>query len=78
MGRFGQVEDPDFLAGCHTVVEAAQAAGKAAGILVPAPDRVGWAMGLGFRFIGVGSDATLLLAAARSVRAALADETNAA
>jgi 2-keto-3-deoxy-L-rhamnonate aldolase RhmA len=71
MGRFGQVEDPEFLAACRRTVAAAQAAGKAAGILVPAPARVAWALELGFTFVGVGSDSTLLLGAARQAREAL-------
>lgn len=65
MGRFGEVEHPDFLAACRSVVGAADAAGATAGILVPDPDRIEWAIGLGFRFIGVGSDSTMLLKAAR-------------
>lgn len=76
MGIFGQVEDPAFLASCQRVVEGAEAAGKAAGILVPNAGRIAWAASLGFRFIGVGSDATLLLAAAAQVRATLRDQTS--
>ena len=68
MGVFGQLEHPDFLDACRHVVNGANAAGKTAGILVPNPGRVAWAAELGFRFIGVGSDATLLLAGARAAR----------
>jgi 2-keto-3-deoxy-L-rhamnonate aldolase RhmA len=71
MGSSGKVDDPAFLLACREIVDAATAGGKVAGILVPNPERVGWALELGFRFIGVGSDATLLLAAARQARAAL-------
>jgi 2-keto-3-deoxy-L-rhamnonate aldolase RhmA len=74
MGSFGKVDDPAFLRSCREVVDGATSARKVAGILVPSPERVGWAVELGFRFIGVGSDATLLLAAARQARAALAEE----
>jgi 2-dehydro-3-deoxyglucarate aldolase/4-hydroxy-2-oxoheptanedioate aldolase len=74
MGSFGRVDDPQFLAFCREVVEAATSARKVAGILVPSPERVRWAVDLGFRFIAVGSDATLLLAAARQARAALAPQ----
>lgn len=65
MGRFGALEDPEVRAAFAHVVEVAGAAGKAAGILVPAPERVEAARADGFRMIGVGSDSTLLLQAAR-------------
>jgi 2-keto-3-deoxy-L-rhamnonate aldolase RhmA len=71
MGRFGALDDPEVRAAFRTVVESAEAAGKAAGILVPGPERVAAARADGFRFIGVGSDSTLLCQAARRAAQAL-------
>lgn len=66
MGCFGRTDAPEFVAACRAVVNDAATAGVAAGVLVPGPSRVEWAAELGFRFIGVGSDSTLLLAAAQA------------
>lgn len=66
MGCFGQLDDPGFRAAVRRVVDAAEAAGKAAGILVSRPDQVAAAQEDGFRMIGVGSDSTLLVQAAQA------------
>jgi 2-keto-3-deoxy-L-rhamnonate aldolase RhmA len=64
MGIRGQLGHPDFRAAIEHVVTVAEAAGKAAGILVGRPDQVVAAAVDGFRMIGVGSDSTLLVQAA--------------
>ncbi len=65
MGKFGELEDAEFQESLATVVEAANSAGKTAGILVATADKVAAARALGFRFIAVGSDSTLLMGAAQ-------------
>lgn len=70
MGRFGKLDDPEFRDAIRTVVDSAGAAGKAAGILVAGPDDVPRAIEDGFRMIGVGSDSTLLMRAARAASSA--------
>lgn len=70
MGRFGRLDDPEFRDAVRRVVEAAEGARKAAGILVARPDQVPGALDDGFRMIGVGSDATLLVQAAQAAATA--------
>jgi 2-keto-3-deoxy-L-rhamnonate aldolase RhmA len=70
MGIRGRVEEPAFREAVATVVAAARDAGKAAGILLPSADAVPAAVADGFRMIGVGSDAALLMSAARAVAGA--------
>jgi 2-dehydro-3-deoxyglucarate aldolase/4-hydroxy-2-oxoheptanedioate aldolase len=56
MGIPGQIDRPEFVAALETVVAAATAAGKQAGILLRGPQDVERHLDLGFRFIGIGSD----------------------
>ncbi len=69
MGIPGQFDDPRFVAALERVTRAAEAAGKAAGILLR--DRMGLQrhQDLGFRFIGLGSDGAFVADGARSVLA---------
>lgn len=60
MGRFGAIDDPEVRAAFAYVVDAATVAGKAAGLLIADAARAERALADGFRFIGVGSDSTLL------------------
>ena len=56
MGMPGQIDRPEFVAALESVVAAATAAGKQAGILLRGPQDVERHLELGFRFIGIGSD----------------------
>jgi 4-hydroxy-2-oxoheptanedioate aldolase len=51
------------------VVGAANAAGKAAGIFLGSVERVPEAIADGFRMIGIGSDATMMMTGARNALA---------
>lgn len=66
MGIRGAFGDPAFREAVARVVAAADGAGKAAGILLGAADQVPAALADGFRMIGVGSDSSLLVQAART------------
>jgi 2-dehydro-3-deoxyglucarate aldolase/4-hydroxy-2-oxoheptanedioate aldolase len=61
----GRTNAPVFLDALDRVLAAAEDAHISAGILAPDPDAANRYAGLGFRFIGVASDATLLAQAAR-------------
>jgi 4-hydroxy-2-oxoheptanedioate aldolase len=69
MGRTGGMADPEVRAVVERVVKAITAAGKPAGILVTDPavaqDCIGW----GTTFTAVGVDLSLLVGAARQLRA---------
>ena len=60
-GRFGE---PAFVAALDRVLAAAKDAGIAAGILAGDAEQAGRYADLGFRFVGVGSDGSLLARAA--------------
>lgn len=62
-----QPEAPEFVAALERVVAACDAAGTAAGILAPTPERARRMRELGFRFVAVGSDSTLLAQAVAGV-----------
>jgi 2-keto-3-deoxy-L-rhamnonate aldolase RhmA len=66
LGIPGQFDHPTLLEAFDDVVAATRGAGIAAGILAVTPDRVGALAAQGFTFIGVGSDASLLRAAAKA------------
>src|SRR4051812_26000308 len=66
MGRFRQFEDPEFRVAIERVVAAAEGAGKTAGIFVSSTDQVAAAVADGFRMIAIGSEAGLLMEAARA------------
>jgi 2-dehydro-3-deoxyglucarate aldolase/4-hydroxy-2-oxoheptanedioate aldolase len=69
MGIPGQFESPDFVAALGRVVAAADGAGKVAGILLRDATVLPRYRELGFRFIGLGSDAAFVTDGARSVLA---------
>jgi 2-keto-3-deoxy-L-rhamnonate aldolase RhmA len=66
----GQLDHPDYLAALDAVVAAAQAAGKSAGILLRQASDLKRHVQLGFRFIGIGSDAGFVVDAAAAALAA--------
>jgi 2-keto-3-deoxy-L-rhamnonate aldolase RhmA len=66
MGIPGQFDDPAFAEALRTVVEAAEDAGKAAGILLRSSGALSVHRELGFRFIGLGSDAAFIADGARA------------
>jgi 4-hydroxy-2-oxoheptanedioate aldolase len=65
----GQLNHRDYLRALDTVVAAAQAAGKAAGILLRQPGDLKRHLELGFRFVGIGSDAGFVVDAASAALA---------
>jgi 2-keto-3-deoxy-L-rhamnonate aldolase RhmA len=69
MGIPGQFDDPRFVDALGRVVSAANAAGKAAGILLFNMDVLARHLALGFRFIGLGSDGSFVADGARAVLA---------
>jgi 2-keto-3-deoxy-L-rhamnonate aldolase RhmA len=71
MGRFRKFDDPEFRGALERVVAAAEAAGKAAGIMVPGPEAIQAAADDGFRMIAVGTDISLLVQGARAAVGAL-------
>jgi 2-keto-3-deoxy-L-rhamnonate aldolase RhmA len=69
MGRFRAFDDPEYRAAVERVVTAARDAGKTAGIFLNSPDGVPQAVADGFRMIGIGSDAGLMMLGARAALA---------
>ena len=60
LGIRGEFDHPRFTAALDQVVAGAQAAGKAAGILLQRPDQVAATVKRGFTFIALGSDGGLV------------------
>ena len=71
LGVPGQLDTEEFQSALRTVVAAAEQAGVAAGVLAPDAAQAQRYVEMGFRFVGVGSDISLLAAAARGIRASL-------
>jgi 2-dehydro-3-deoxyglucarate aldolase/4-hydroxy-2-oxoheptanedioate aldolase len=71
LGCPGRFDHPDFVAALDQVLAAAKDAGIAAGILAGSAEQAAAYRDLGFRFVGVGSDASLLARAAADVVARL-------
>ena len=73
LGIPGDFDHPDFEAAISRVAHAGSESGKALGVLVPRLDQVPRFFDLGYRFIGVGSDSSMLIGAmvstVKSVRA---------
>jgi 2-dehydro-3-deoxyglucarate aldolase/4-hydroxy-2-oxoheptanedioate aldolase len=67
LGIPGQLDAPAFRSAADRVVDAARKAGIAAGILARSPEHAAACLEDGFTFVGVGSDATLLASAAKTV-----------
>jgi 2-keto-3-deoxy-L-rhamnonate aldolase RhmA len=70
MGRFRAFDDPEYRSAVERVVSAANDTGKTAGIFLGSPDAIPQAVADGFRMIGVGSDGTFMVQAARAAVAA--------
>ncbi len=67
LGVPGRFDDPGYLAALERVTTAAEAAGKAAGILLRNASVLPRHRELGFRFIGLGSDGAFISDGARAV-----------
>ena len=67
LGVPGRLDAPEFRAALSRVVTAAQAAGISAGILARDHDSAQGYVDEGFTFLAIGSDSTLLAAAAQAV-----------
>ncbi|MEO8572147.1 MAG: aldolase/citrate lyase family protein [Chloroflexota bacterium] len=67
LGVPGRFDDPAYLEALRHVTTTAEAAGKAAGILLRDAAALPRHRDLGFRFIGLGSDAAFIADAARAV-----------
>ena len=65
MGMPGRFDEPAFVDALDRVVAAARAHGKAAGILLKDAGGLPAALAQGFTFVGIGSDTSFLVAAAR-------------
>jgi 2-keto-3-deoxy-L-rhamnonate aldolase RhmA len=70
MGIPGQFDAPELIAALHHVAEACQRHNVAAGILTADPSRVASLQAMGFTFIAVGSDSSILKGAASAAAAA--------
>ncbi len=68
LGQPGRLDHQTVRAAMAAVVAATEANGKTAGILVPSVDAARTYIDLGFRFIGIGSDASHLATAVRGIR----------
>lgn len=71
MGIFLETEHPRFAAAVERVRQAAEAYGKAAGVLVRSREEFERYQGLGFRLIAFGSDTSFLAAGAREALASV-------
>ena len=67
LGIPGQFDDPAYLTAVKRVVAAAEAEGKATGILLREAAAMQRHLDLGFRFIGLGSDGAFITDGARAV-----------
>lgn len=67
LGVPGRFDDPTYLDAVRTVVAAAEAHGKATGILIYDRAVIARHLELGFRFIGLGSDLGFVAAGARGM-----------
>src|SRR6478752_1036858 len=70
LGVPGRFDDPTYLDALRRVTAAADAAGKAAGILLYGPAVIARHRELGFRFIGLGADGAFVASGARAMLAA--------
>jgi 2-keto-3-deoxy-L-rhamnonate aldolase RhmA len=69
LGIPGELEHPDYLKALDAVVKASRAAGKSAGILIRQARDLQRHLQLGFRFVGIGSDAGFVVDAAAAALA---------
>ena len=68
-----QVDHPDFRDAVSKVVAASRNAGKAAGILIPTPERLPLMVEDGFTFIAVGSDGGMIAGGMIGIAASFAE-----
>ena len=73
LGIFGQFDNPIFLDALKNIIQAAQNAGKATGILFFNPDDYNKYHDMGIRFIACGADATFVADGARNLAKKLAN-----
>lgn len=73
LGIFGQFDNPIFLDAVKNIIQAAQNAGKATGILFFNPDDYNKYHDMGIRFIACGADATFVADGARNLAKKLAN-----
>jgi 2-dehydro-3-deoxyglucarate aldolase/4-hydroxy-2-oxoheptanedioate aldolase len=66
LGIPGRLDDPRYIAALDAVVGAAAAHGCAAGVLVRDVEEADRHLSVGFRFIGIGSDSSLIMSGARA------------
>ncbi|MGL6070243.1 HpcH/HpaI aldolase family protein [Craterilacuibacter sp.] len=71
MGHLGDISSEDVRHALKTGVEAAHAAGKPCGIVLGNPQMVRWAIELGYDYVAIGSDMSMLLARAKEQIAAV-------
>jgi 4-hydroxy-2-oxoheptanedioate aldolase len=69
LGVPGRFDDPAYLGALERVVQAAEGAGKEAGVLLRDARALPRHRDLGFRFIGLGSDGAFIADGARAVLA---------
>jgi 4-hydroxy-2-oxoheptanedioate aldolase len=69
-----QYDHPEFRAALRRVSDAAQRAGKAAGILLASADQIAPTVADGFTFLAVGSDGGMVAAGMKSLRSAFRTE----
>jgi 2-keto-3-deoxy-L-rhamnonate aldolase RhmA len=69
MGKFRQFGDPEYRDAVARTVQAAEANGKTAGIFFGTAEPVAQALEDGFRMIGIGADATHMMAGAAAALA---------
>ncbi len=67
MGIFGQFDHPDFITTLKNIIQAAEKAGKATGILIFNPNDYDKYHNLGIKFIACGADATFVADGARAM-----------
>lgn len=75
LGVPGQLESPEFQSAIDRVLAGVDGAGKVAGILAGSHVAAQRYRQLGFKFVAIGSDSTMLAAAARSAALALTSPT---
>jgi len=69
LGVPGQFRNETYLAALRTVLDACEAAGKAAGILLYDPAAFAAHLEMGFRFVGIGADGAFMTTAATAALA---------
>ncbi|TIC83404.1 HpcH/HpaI aldolase family protein [Crenobacter intestini] len=71
MGHLGNIANDDVRHALKAGVDAVHAAGKPCGIVLGNPEMVRWAIELGYDFVAIGSDMSMMLARAKEQIAAV-------